>query len=822
MEKNGLRIHIDGKVQGVGFRPYVWQLANALGLRGNVSNSGEGVIIHFWQDAQTLQDKKIAAFLEELEQNCPPLARILTIEVHPYTWESEPSDFTIIQSSSGKVKTHIIPDAATCPDCLAEINNPADRRYQYPFTNCTHCGPRFTIVERIPYDRANTSMKMFPMCPACQAEYENPADRRFHAQPNACPVCGPHIFLCNKDGTLLAQHHGALEQAVQALRQGQIVAIKGLGGFHLACDATNTQAVETLRQRKTRPSKPLAVMLPDESWLQRCVVTDHLKELIQLLKSPAAPIVLAPMLVPQAANSPLSPLIAPGLNEAGVMLPANPLQHLLLQEMQKPLVMTSGNAKGKPPALSNAQALEELQGIADFWLMHDRDIVQRADDSVVRFIVTPFNNNTSLNRLAVRSSTVSGDSPHLINDKSHYDESQVPALEMLRRSRGYVPDALPLPKGFKNNAPILAMGGDLKNAFCILREDHVVMSQHFGDLEDMQIQQQVEQGISLFENIYQFQPQAIAIDAHPGYISHQLGKRLADKLRAPAIEVLHHHAHIAACMAEHGLAKDHPPIIGLALDGLGYGENDQLWGGECLLVNYTQCTHLGGLPAVAMPGGDLASRQPWRNLLAHLHQFAPDWQALPEAAQIPPDSVTVLVQSIERGLNAPLASSTGRLFDAIAAALDIAPQTLSWEGEAACLLEALAEKSTRSRDNIFTQENPVTMPVLLPHDGGGKYVLDLETFWHQWLHWQASPADRAYAFHYALAQGVATLAIQAAQQHDTNIIALSGGVLHNALLRRLLINMLKDFQILLPNQLPAGDGGIALGQALVAQATYKL
>lgn len=787
MEKNGLRIHIDGKVQGVGFRPYVWQLANALGLRGNVSNSGEGVIIHFWQDAQTLQDKKIAAFLEELEQNCPHLARILTIEAHPYTWESEPSDFTIIQSSSGKVKTHIIPDAATCPDCLAEINSPADRRYRYPFTNCTHCGPRFTIVERIPYDRANTSMKMFPMCPACQAEYENPANRRFHAQPNACPVCGPHIFLCNKDGTLLAQHHKALEQTVQALLQGQIVAIKGLGGFHLACDATNTQAVETLRQRKTRPSKPLAVMLPDESWLQRCVTTDHLKELIQLLKSPAAPIVLVPMLVPQAANSPLSPLIAPGLNEAGVMLPANPLQHLLLQEMQKPLVMTSGNAKGKPPALSNAQALEELQGIADFWLMHDRDIVQRADDSVVRF------------------------------------HSAVPsAIEVLRRSRGYVPDALPLPKGFKNNAPILAMGGDLKNAFCILRDDHAVMSQHFGDLEDMQIQQQVEQGISLFENIYQFQPQAIAIDAHPGYISHQLGKRLADKLQVPAIEVLHHHAHIAACMAEHGLAKDHPPIIGLALDGLGYGENDQLWGGECLLVNYTQCMHLGGLPTVAMPGGDLASRQPWRNLLAHLHQFVPDWQALPEAAQIPPDSVAVLVQSIERGLNAPLASSTGRLFDAVAAALGIAPQTLSWEGEAACLLETLSEKSTLSRYNNFAQENPVAMPVLLPHDGGGKYVLDLETFWHQWLHWQASPADRAYAFHYALAQGVATLAMQATQQHDTNIIALSGGVVHNALLRRLLLSKLEDYQVLLPMQLPAGDGGVALGQALVAQATYRL
>ncbi|MGL4666358.1 MAG: carbamoyltransferase HypF, partial [Saezia sp.] len=766
MHSNGILIRINGKVQGVGFRPYVWQLANALGLRGDVANNGEGVMIHLWQGDEDASKEKIAAFLEQLPKSCPPLACILSIESAPYTWGAEPANFQIIHSSRGEIKTHIIPDAATCPACLAEMNDTADRRYRYPFINCTHCGPRFSIVERIPYDRANTSMRVFPMCLACQAEYENPADRRFHAQPNACPECGPHAFLCGGEGKVIAQHHEAIEQAAQAIMQEKVVAVKGIGGFHLVCDATNSEAVAILRQRKDRPSKPLAVMLPDEVWLQRCACSSEFDALAQLLKSAAAPIAL----MRQNADSALSPLIAPQLNEVGVMLPANPLQHLLLQQVKRPLVMTSGNARGKPPALSNSQALEELRGIADVWLMHNRDIVQRVDDSVVRFD----------------------------------DENAAVVVEVLRRARGYVPDALQLPEGFKDNTPILAMGADLKNTFCILRPNDAVMSQHFGDLEDLQIQQQVEQGIALFENIYQLRPQAIAIDAHSGYVSHQLGKRMAAELQVPVVEVLHHHAHIVACMAEHGLAKDHPPIIGLALDGLGLGENGQLWGGECLLVNYTECTHLGGLPAVALPGGNLASRQPWRNLLAHLHQFAPDWQALTEASHIPQANKVTLIQAIERGLNSPTASSTGRLFDAVAAALGIAPLTLSWEGEAACQLEALAQSSNLNTNGACAF--PVTMPVIEAE----KMTLDLARFWQQWLRWQAPAADRAYAFHYALAQGFAQMARLAAQNHGVNTIVLSGGVLHNALLRQLLLNALKGYQVLMPNMLPAGDGSVAL------------
>ena len=777
MERNGITIHIDGKVQGVGFRPYVWQLANGLGLRGDVSNSGEGVIIHLWRkDAEAA----IQTFLERLPKDCPPLAQVTSMETAPHHWGNRPADFKIIHSSSGSIKTNIIPDATTCPACLTEMRNPADRRHQYPFINCTHCGPRFSIVERIPYDRANTSMKAFPMCTDCQTEYEDPRNRRFHAQPNACPVCGPHIFLCDGDDILLAEHHDALEQAAQAVLQGGILAMKGLGGFHLVVDATNTQAVERLRQRKNRPSKPLAVMLPDESWLQSCVITPQIKALTHLLKNPAAPIVL----VQQQVDSPLSPAIAPGLNKVGVMLPANPLQHLLLDEVKRPLVMTSGNPKGKPPALSNEQALEELQGIADVWLMHDRDIVQRADDSVVRL-----------------------------------HEASAPEIEILRRARGYVPDALPLPEGFRDNAAILATGADLKNTFCILRPDHAVMSQHFGDLEDLQIQQQVEQGMALYQNIYQFKPEMVVVDAHPGYVSHKQGRQLAATLQVPAVEVLHHHAHIVACMAEHGLPKNSAAVIGLALDGLGYGENGELWGGECLLVNYAHCTHLGGLPAVALPGSDLASRQPWRNLLAHLQQFIPGWESLSETACIPQENRATLIQAMERGFNAPKASSAGRLFDAVAAALGIVPHALSWEGEAACLLEALAQRSDFNKQKALAQMTPVSMPVVQAQNAT-KYMLDLGTFWHGWLHWQANPADRAYGFHHALAQGFAQMAKSAAQEHSTNTIVLSGGVLHNALLRHLLLGALESYRVLLPNKLPAGDGGIALGQALIAQAKF--
>ncbi|NKI75932.1 carbamoyltransferase HypF [Dickeya sp. CFBP 2040] len=749
---DGIEIRVKGKVQGVGFRPYVWQIAHRLGAKGSVLNDGAGVLVRL-RPASAEAD-----FIAALYAECPPLAQIDQVVCQPYCWETLPDDFTIEHSGAGQMDTHIVPDAATCEACRQELFEPHDRRYRYPFINCTHCGPRFTIIRQMPYDRPNTAMATFPFCPTCQQEYQHTADRRFHAQPNACPTCGPQVWLSNASGTV-ARGDDAIIQAAVALCAGQIVAVKGLGGFHLACDATNAQAVVRLRERKHRPAKPLAVMLPDVDWLARCSRVAESASALRIMQSPAAPIVLLPL----RQNGVLAAGIAPGLDEVGMMLPANPLQHLLLAASARPLVMTSGNASGKPPALDNSQALDELAGIADLWLLHDRDIVQRVDDSVVRM--------------------------------------QGEQAEMLRRSRGYVPDALPLPAGFSEQPALLAMGADLKNTFCLLRDSSAIVSQHLGDLADDEVEQQYRQAQTLFADIYRFTPQAIAVDAHPSYVSRRLGQQQAEQLGIPCIEVLHHHAHIVACLAEHQWPRDAGPVIGLALDGIGYGGDNRWWGGECLRVDYSQCQHLGGLPAVALPGGDLAARQPWRNLLAQFLAFVPDWEIVPESGVIPAGARALLTRAIERGLNAPLASSAGRLFDAVAAACGFSGEQ-SWEGEAACWLEAQARQHQDDAP-------PVTLPLFANQ-------LDLATFWRQFLAYHATPADRAFAFHVALADGLAALVCQAAREHGLNTVACSGGVMHNRLLVTLLRERLAGFRLLMPSRLPAGDGGLALGQALIA------
>ena len=867
---NGILLRIKGKVQGVGFRPAVWQLARQMGLTGDVSNNGAGVEVRLWGPDAGL-------FADRLRLACPPLAVIDSIDSRPWQWPRPPLDFTIIASGGGEMSTQVVPDAATCDACLAELNDPADRRRHYPFINCTHCGPRFTLIRQMPYDRPNTAMAAFPLCPRCLAEYQNPADRRFHAQPTACPDCGPRVWLAQGDGGELAAGDAAINLAARRLMAGDIVAIKGLGGFHLACDATNAAAVARLRRRKHRPSKPLAVMMPDIPWLRRCAGPVP-EPVIALLRSVAAPIVLipkpaamsdlagAPALlldtvgIPDPAGAPssmgglisdwpvksaraaangddysgaadhglLCDLIAPGLHEIGVMLPANPLQHLLMQGVDRPLVMTSGNLNGRPPALENAQALADLAGIADVWLLHNRDILQRADDSLIR-----------------------------------------PAPErpeMLRRSRGYVPDAMPLPPGFGQSPAILAMGADLKNTFCLLRDGQAIVGQHLGDLADEGIRRQQQQALTLFCQIWNFTAGIIAVDAHPGYLSRRWGETLAAGSGLPCIATLHHHAHLAACLAENGWSRDAGPVIGLALDGLGYGESQPgyddplavadesvmavrdetnppgaarvmadgaggglsdatiagvnigggpqwpgaLWGGECLLVDYQRCEWQGGLPPVALPGGDMAARQPWRNLLAQWLRFVPRWHRLPEARFIPAALAEPLSRAVARGINAPKASSAGRLFDAVAAALGLCPAETSWEGEAACRLEALA---WQGRGLPPAGEVPVEMPLL-----GNR--LDLATFWRQWLSWPASPAQRAYVFHLALARGFAGLARQASRRHGIITVALSGGVLHNRLLRELLTHELEQdgMRVLLPSRLPAGDGGLSLGQALIAAA----
>lgn len=749
----GIELRIKGKVQGVGFRPFVWLLANQYKLSGDVNNDGQGVLVRFVSPpADALKQ-----FLSDLQNKLPPLAQITDITQHPIDWP-EPTavtGFTIRESENNQMDTQIIPDAATCPHCLADLFDPNNRRYHYPFTNCTHCGPRFTIIKAIPYDRKNTAMASFPLCPQCEREYKDPADRRFHAQPNACSVCGPHIWLQDREQTL-ATHETARKQTALLLQQGHIVAVKGLGGFHLACDANNQKAVDLLRQRKHRPTKPLAIMVPDLQFLQ-----DLSSQETELLTSSAAPIVLlAKHKVPNIADN-----IAPHLQEIGVMLPSNPLQHLLLRAVNRPLVMTSANASGQPPVLKNEHAVEQLADLTDFYLCHNRDILQRADDSLVRVA---------------------------------FD-----GLETLRRARGYVPDEMPLET--QSSINVLALGSDLKNTFCLLRHNKAVLSQHIGDTANEQVRSQLSENLALFQNIYQFKPDIIAVDAHPGYFSSSIGKQLAEQQQITPIEVLHHHAHIVSVMAEHHCNK---PVIGLALDGIGMGENGQLWGGECLLVDYQHSQYLGGLPAVALPGGDLAAKQPWRNWLAHLHQFVPQWQEILTKTCIEPNW-QILVNAIERGLNCPPISSAGRLFDAVAYALGIAPSIVSWEGEAACHLEALANSSSFA----IQPESAVNIPVKMPLIGN---KLDLAYFWQSWLNYHASVEDKAFTFHYALAQGFAELAANQARQHQCRTIVLSGGVMHNQLLRRLLKENLSEFHVLSAHKLPMGDGGLSLGQAVIA------
>jgi hydrogenase maturation protein HypF len=635
--------------------------------------------------------------------------------------------------------TQIVPDAATCQACLAEMRDPAERRYRYPFINCTHCGPRFTIIRAMPYDRPATSMAAFPLCLPCETEYRNPADRRFHAQPVACPDCGPALEW--RAGDINASREAALSAAVAMLKSGGIVAVKGLGGFHLVCDARNPQAVATHRARKQRPSNPLAVMISNADGVPEAIQT--------LLRSSAAPIVLTPK-----ASLPGFPEgIAPGLDCIGIMLPANPLQHLLMMDCQRPLVMTSANLSGRPPAMTNQQALDELGDVADGFLLHNRDILQRMDDSVV--------------------------------DRDG---------AMLRRARGFVPDAVALPAGFEHIPAMLCTGAEMKNTFCLVRGSQAVLSQHFGDLGDEGVEAQWRGALSLMQKIYAFQPDRVVCDAHPGYHT----QRWAQAQGLPVETVLHHHAHAAACLAENGWPLDGGDAIALTLDGIGMGENGALWGGECLRVNYLACERLDGLPAVALPGGDLAARQPWRNLLAHCLAFVPDWQQYPETRAVQRENWPLLATAIRRGINAPQASSCGRLFDAVACALGI--ETQSWEGEAACRLEALALQCAGV-------DHPVTLD-----------VDNLAQFWQQWLSWQAESCERAWAFHDALAKGLAQLAARHARRLSLSTICLSGGVLHNRLLRARLRHYLSDFTLLFPSRLPAGDGAISFGQGAIAAA----
>lgn len=761
-----------GLVQGVGFRPTVWRIARDHGLRGDVRNDGEGVLIRLWASAEAL-----LRFQAALHAQCPPLARIDGIELATGEPAPAPADFAIVPSASTRVQTGVVPDAATCPACAAEVMDPANRRHRYPFTNCTHCGPRLSILRAIPYDRANTSMAGFPLCPACGAEYADPGDRRFHAQPNACPVCGPRIWLTDADGATLVGD--PITTASQWLAAGRIVAIKGIGGFHLACDACNADAVATLRARKRRYGKPFALMARDLAVLRRYAAPGDGEA--QLLASPAAPIVLLQRR-PDPAAPDIAPAVAPGQDHLGWMLPYSPLHLLLLADWERPLVMTSGNRSDEPQCTDNDEAGERLAGIADAWLLHDRPIVNRVDDSVARV--------------------------------------SAGAVRWLRRARGAAPAPLPLPAGLADLPPVLALGGELKNTICLLQTGQAILSQHLGDLTEARTLREFARTIALYRDLYQHTPTAIAVDLHPGYHATLVGRELAGQLDLPLIPVQHHAAHLGAVLADQGWPDDDRPVVGLILDGLGLGSDGTIWGGECLVGNYRGWRRAGHLRAAPLPGGERASREPWRNLYAQLCMafgwpvVTARWAGLAPVRALAAKPLGVLARMLETGTGTPLTSSAGRLFDAVAAAVGICFDGIHYEGQAAMELEAQARRAGSQAGYPFGLD-------------GDPLVLDPGPMWAALLEDLARGAEApviAARFHAGLADALVTLAARIATGVGTQTVALSGGVWQNRTLFEAVLTQLPAMGLtaLTHTRVPSNDGGLALGQAVIAAKAVSM
>jgi len=746
---NGVEIRIKGKVQGVGFRPFVWQLAHDMELNGEVLNDGQGVLVRL------TDSDKAPLFQQRLADELPPLAQIESQQSSPFNWQQVPAGFTIVESQQTSVDTQIVPDAATCPECLQEVYEQKDHRYLYPFNNCTHCGPRFTIIKALPYDRPKTVMKDFPLCATCEDEYKNPANRRYHAQPVACHVCGPSVWLTDNRGQKVEGDW--LSQLTEGLSQGKIVAIKSVGGFHLACDATNPRAVAKLRDRKRRQHKPFAVMATDIECVRE--IADCSDNEQGMLESRVAPITL----LRKRPNSLLADNVAPDLNELGIMLPSNPVQHLISTYLAKPVVMTSGNGSGLPPALSNEQALSDLQEIADLFVLHNREIVQRCDDSLIRL------------------------------DNGGQTET-------LRRSRGLVPDALNLPEGFPDADGFIAYGGDLKNAFAVGRGNQLIVSQYLGDLANIETQQQYCSTIEHFRSVYQLEFTHHVADKHPGYFSHQYAASQCNS----SVYIQHHHAHVASCLVENDWSPTQGKVLALALDGLGMGDDGEFWGGELLLADYQSYQVLGGLPAITLTGGDEAAKQPWRSLFSHLNQFRQDLSIEHLEQLMPGKAVKLLATATEKQLNCHKVRSAGRLFDAVAASLGVCSDRIEYEGQAACRLEALAASCI----------NLPTEPLDIALKG---YQLDMTSFWQQWLNIAGSEAEKAYLFHDALADALAKLVLSAQQKYQTDHLVLTGGVFHNALLTQLVKQKLADSITILQHQkYSCGDGGLALGQLAIA------
>ncbi|WP_051305826.1 carbamoyltransferase HypF [Desulfogranum mediterraneum] len=768
-------IQIKGMVQGVGFRPYVYRLAHALGLSGTVANSGDGVEI-----MATGRAAAMASFIQRLPREAPPMARISSLSVTERPQQDAQPRFTIIASAHNhKATVQITPDTATCPDCLREILDPSDRRHGYPFTNCTNCGPRFTIIKEVPYDRPLTSMAAFRQCRRCAAEYNDPLDRRFHAQPNACPECGPQLSWHDQQGRLIPEEK-SLDAAARALAAGRILAIKGLGGFHLAVDATSTEAVERLRRAKKRPDKPLAIMVASTELAARYCRISATEQ--TLLNSAQRPIVLLEKKVRYPTTVPLADNLARGLGVLGVMLPYTPLHALLLNNPAAPpaLVMTSGNLGGEPICTGNQEALERLSGLADHFLLHNRDIITRVDDSVARVM------------------------------------NQRPRL--LRRARGYAPAPLPLAAA---TGDILACGGAMKNSFCIVRDNQAYLSQHIGELTSPACLDFYTQSIAHLQAVLECTPPAVACDLHPDYAS----SRHAATLQLKPHLIQHHHAHTAAVMAEHGLDSR---VFSIILDGTGLGHDQTIFGGELYLADRRHYQRQGHLSLFRLPGGDKAAQEPWRMGLALLHSanklsFDAEEELPTPLRGIPREHRRILGQMLERRINSPLSSSCGRLFDGVAAMLGLCLEA-SYEGQAAMTMEARAARfaagqprRTEQADRAYPVEISPGPPPLMLETGSlvNQILADLEA--------SLSLDEICYRFHGWLIRGFCRLLEQASRETDPESprqVVLSGGCLQNKILLEGFTARLGrlGFTVYSGEAVPVNDGGLSLGQAYIAAA----
>jgi len=793
MELCTYNIKIKGTVQGVGFRPFVYRLALEHDLAGFVFNHSQGVTI----EVEGLP-ANLNRFLAQLQQKPPPLAVIEQVERFPLPPRGERAFAIVPSTEAAEHFTLISPDIATCEDCRRELFDPADRRYRYPFINCTNCGPRLTIIRDVPYDRAQTTMDVFPMCPDCQREYEDPTDRRFHAQPNACPVCGPQVWLLERrPGTgkrawgsdfqspflrqlcrLTAGQWSAVEgtdpirETARLLQEGAIVAIKGLGGYHLACDATNEQAVATLRARKYREDKPFALMAPDLATVEQyCVVSETER---RLLLSPRRPIVLLRRR-PAGQLPPIAPSVAPKQRYLGFFLPYTPLHYLLLAGFGRAMVLTSGNVSDEPIAYEDADAFARLENIADYFLTHNRAIYRRCDDSVTRA----------------------------------FREREM----LLRRSRGYAPQPLRLP--FATEVQVLAVGAHLKNTFCLTRDGYAILSHHIGDLENEAALRAFEEGIAHFERLFDVHPRIIAHDLHPDYLATQyaLKRRVREEGRGTggtgnSVPVQHHHAHIAACLADNGCCEQ---VLGVSFDGVGLGPDGTIWGGEFLVADYGSYERVGHLAYVPMPGGERAIKEPWRMAATWLYRlYGADFLnlPLPFVQRLDLAKWRVLRQMLDRNLNCPLTSSVGRLFDAVAALVGVR-DAVNYEGQAAIELEMLADESCTEAYRFDLKESE-GVTILEPAPVLRAVVADILA--------GAALEGIAARFHRGLARAIGEVCALLRERRGLNVVALSGGVFQNMFLLESTVRKLEagGFKVLVHSRVPPNDGGLSLGQAAIA------